>query len=145
MQRYWLKHMYEAYWEQCLLDETQYVSFTVFKALWLEYQQYIIQKVLYDGLTFVFPYQLGELYIEKYKLKTKVKHVDFYMTKQLGKTVYHTNEHSDGYKYAVRWSKYIFANVKNIEKYRFKFVRFNQRLLAKLIKSGGYDYIELDK
>jgi hypothetical protein len=141
MQRYWIKHIYDSYLEECVNDGVQYVSLKTFQSLWMDYAKYIINKVLYEGLTFTFPYQLGDLYIEKYIINTKVRAVDYGATRKLGKTVYYTNEHSNGYKYRVKWEKKG-IHITNGEKYRFRLVRGNNRLLAALIKSGEYDYIE---
>jgi len=54
------------------------------------------------------PFRLGTIYIVKYKpknLNSRSLSIDFHQTKLLGKTIYHLNDHSDGYKYRLFWSR----------------------------------------
>ena len=58
------------------------------------------------------------------------------------KIIYHLNEHSDGYKYRLYWSKqpYTFSNR---YKYQLSLTRTNKRHLAQLIFNRK-DYINID-
>jgi len=67
---------------------------------------------------------------------------DYKTSNELGKTIYHLNEHSDGYKYRLYWSKNE-NTFPDIYKYRLSLVRANKRKLAQLI-FNKHDYINID-
>lgn len=71
---------------------------------------------------------IGLFYLTAYKSNKKL--VDFGMTKKLGKTVYHTNFHSNRVRYRILWGKSI-----RTKYYVFKPYRFLNRELAKKIKN----------
>ena len=92
------------------------------------------------GDFFRFPYNLGILKIRKNKVNVsnkKYMRIDFNATKKEGKTIYHLNEHSDGYYYRFKWKK---GYVSNIFSYVFTPVRSRKRELAQTIKSGFTEY-----
>jgi hypothetical protein len=81
------------------------------------------------------PYGIGYLAIGKYEPKTytsKSLSIDYKSSKEEGKIIYHLNEHSDGYKYRLYWSK-IPKTFIDRYKYQLSLVRENKRYLAKLI------------
>lgn len=91
------------------------------------------------------PYGLGVVCIVKYKPKSYTDQslsVDYKSSKEEGKRIYHLNEHSNGYKYRLYWSK-----VPKIFSARYKYqlcmVRENKRHLAQLI-FNKQDYINID-
>lgn len=91
------------------------------------------------------PFGLGLVCVVKYKPKhynSKSLSIDFKSTRELGKKIYHLNEHSNGYKYRLYWSKqpWTFA-----DRYRYQlcFLRPNKRRLAQLI-FNNQDYIDVD-
>ena len=54
------------------------------------------------------PHGLGYVCVVKYKPKSYTNgslSVDYKSSKEFGKRIYHLNEHSDGYKYRLYWSK----------------------------------------
>jgi hypothetical protein len=103
----------------------------------------ILSKLFSGSEELIMPYGLGSIYIVKYKPKhydSRSLSVDFHLTKVYGKTIYHLNEHSDGYKYRLYWSR--IRKDKFILKYCLHFVRANKRKLAQIIKHKEHDYIE---
>lgn len=91
------------------------------------------------------PSGLGLICIVKYKPKTytdKSLSVDYKSSKEEGKRIYHLNEHSDGYKFRLYWSKqpYTFADR---YKYQLTLTRANKRRLAQLIFNHN-DYINVN-
>lgn len=68
--------------------------------------------------------------------------VDFNKTKQYGKVIYHTNEHSDGYNFKWVWSpkeaKFFLSDL-----YIFKPGRYASRAIAKYIKKPNSEYKEM--
>ena len=68
--------------------------------------------------------------------------VDFKSSAEYGKTIYHLNEHSDGYKYRLYWSK-VPQTFPDRYRYQLSLVRQNKRQLAQLI-FNNHDYINVD-
>lgn len=91
------------------------------------------------------PYGLGFIQVGKYKPKSltqKSLSVDYKASKEYDKTIYHLNEHSDGYKYRLYWSK-IPRTFPDRYKYQLCFVRQNKRRLAQLI-FNKQDYLDIN-
>ena len=94
-----------------------------------------ILSVLQNVQNYKLPCSLGTVQIVKYKPKEYNKHslsIDFNESKKLDKRIYHLNEHSNGYKYRLYWSKQPFSFT-NRYKYQLCFTRANKRQLAQLI------------
>jgi hypothetical protein len=78
------------------------------------------------------PFGLGYVCIVKYKPKeytSKSLSVDYKASKEYGKKIYHLNEHSDGYKFRLYWSKTP-RTFPDRYKYSLCLVRQNKRRLA---------------
>ena len=91
------------------------------------------------------PYGLGFIQVGKYlpkQLTQKSLSIDYKATREYGKKIYHLNEHSDGYKYRLYWSK-IPQTFPDRYKYQLSFVRQNKRRLAKLIFDKK-DYLDIN-
>lgn len=91
------------------------------------------------------PYGLGSICIVKYKPKSytsKSLSVDYKISKEEGKKIYHLNEHSNGYKYRLYWTK-IPRTFPKRYMYQIQFVRDNKRHLAQLI-FNKQDYININ-
>ena len=94
---------------------------------------------------FKMPFGLGFIQIGKYKPKTLSSQslsVDYKASKEYGKHIYHLNEHSDGYKYRLYWSK-IPRTFPDRYRYQLSLVRQNKRKLAQLI-FNKQDYIDIN-
>ena len=104
-----------------------------------------ILSVLQNGQNYKLPCSLGTVQIVKYKPKEYNKHslsIDFNESKKLYKRIYHLNEHSNGYKYRLYWSKQPFSFT-NRYKYQLCFTRANKRQLAQLIFNNK-DYLDIN-
>lgn len=96
-----------------------------------------------DG--FKMPYGLGFIQIGKYRPKTyteKSLSVDYRESQKYGKRIYHLNEHSNGYKFRLYWSK-IPKTFPDRYRYSLNLVRANKRKLAQLI-FNKHDYIDIN-
>jgi len=116
------------------------ITYTRFKKVLLALGEAIFEYIL-EGHAFKFPYNLGILRVKKRKLtlnNTRMLRVDFAATKREGKTIYHLNQHSNGFYYKFTWKR---GYVKNIMKYSFVPVRKYKRLLAKEIIENQTDYV----
>ena len=68
--------------------------------------------------------------------------IDYKTSKEEGKKIYHLNEHSNGYKYRLYWTK-IPRTFPKRYMYQIQFVRDNKRHLAQLI-FNKQDYININ-
>jgi hypothetical protein len=121
-----------------------YITELEYRTINEDYILLLNEEILTNASIFKMPYRLGTLQVVKLQSsnnRNKKYSIDFNLTNKYGKTIYHLNEHSDGYKYMFRWSK-IKSVVKNKTKYRFIPTRTNKRALANNIKLGIIDYFE---
>ena len=104
----------------------------------------ILEHLLERSEGFKMPYGLGFIQVCKYLPKTYTTEslsVDYAASKQYDKRIYHLNEHSDGYKYRLYWSK-LPRTFSDRYKYQLSLVRDNKRKLAQLI-FNKQDYIDI--
>lgn len=121
------------------------VSYSLYNRVLDEMCKVILEHVLNASEGFKMPFGLGFIQVVKYKpqqLNSKSLSVDYNASKEYGKTVYHLNEHSDGYKYRLYWSK-LPRTFPDRYKYQLCLVRQNKRKLAQLIFNKN-DYINID-
>lgn len=121
------------------------VDYGLYKRILDEMCIVILEHVLNASEGFKMPYGLGFIQIGKYRpknLDSESLSVDYKTSNELGKRIYHLNEHSDGYKYRLYWSK-IPRTFPDRYKYQLKLVRQNKRKLAQLIFNKT-DYIDIN-
>ena len=121
------------------------VPYDVYKRILDEMGNVILENILNRSDGFKMPFGLGYIQIGKYKPKTytrKSLSVDFKASREIGKTIYHLNEHSNGYKFRLFWSK-VPQTFPDRYKYQLCLVRANKRKLAKLIFEKT-DYININ-
>ncbi len=137
---YTIRDMYKEY--RKINEEVSYVRY---KRILDSFNKIILDALLKRSELVKMPCGLGYVCICKYKPKTltdKSLSVDYKASAECGKRIYHLNEHSDGYKYRLYWSKQprVFPD---IYKYSLNLVRANKRALAQLI-FNKHDYINVD-
>lgn len=121
------------------------VSYLRFKAILERFNNIVLEKLLNASEGFKMPYGLGYIQIVKYKPKTmspKSLSVDYKSSAEYGKRIYHLNEHSDGYKFRLYWSR-LPQTFPDRYRYQLSLVRANKRRLAQLI-FNKHDYINID-
>lgn len=121
------------------------VDYKQFKDILDRFNEEILSCLLQSSEGFKMPFGLGYVQIVKYKPKSmtpKSLSIDFKSTAEYGKTIYHLNEHSNGYKYRLYWSK-IPQTFPDRYRYQLQLVRQNKRQLAQLI-FNNHDYINVD-
>lgn len=141
---YTIRDMYPDYIKDKKENSVYYVSYEEYKQIVLDFIKEIMYYIFYEAGTFKMPFRLGNIRVIKMlsNLSNKSKrHIDFYSTKKYGKTIYHFNEHSSGFKFMFKWDK---SNciVKHKTFYRFIPTRYNKRHLAYIIKNNIADYFE---
>lgn len=138
--------MYEFYMKEIVKEPIYEVTLEQYKIILDKLFKTLINSV-FDGETFIFPFGLGEYSIVKKKINPNIENsipIDWKLSVQYKKKIYHLNEHSKGYKYRFYWNKQ-WGRVVNKKFYQLIATRFNKRELARLIKEEGRDYIEIRK
>lgn len=133
--------MYRAYRKNIAVD----VPYVRFKRVLDRFNRIVRESILDGSQPFKMPYGLGLICIGKYKPKHyngKSLSIDYKSSKEEGKIIYHLNEHSNGYKYRLFWSKTP-QTFPARYRYEAKLVRQNKRYLAQLI-FNNQDYIEIN-
>jgi hypothetical protein len=110
-----------------------------------------IEYALRTGMKVTLPYGFGPLAVNKKMLKRFKEYngkkyvnlrIDWQKTKKLGKRVYHTNEHTDGYNYKWKWfpheAKFYLSDL-----YVFNPGRYASRAINKYLKKPGADFKSL--
>ena len=121
------------------------VDYRLYKRVLDEMCKVILDHVLMRSEGFKMPYGLGFIQIGKYRpknLNDQSLSVDYKSSKEYNKRIFHLNEHSDGYKYRLYWSK-IPRTFPDRYKYQLQLVRQNKRKLAQLI-FNKQDYIDIN-
>jgi hypothetical protein len=144
-QSYTTGDFYKNYLSNIELGSDYEVSIATYRAIVADYMKHIMSRIMDNSEEFKLPCRLGRIYVVKKKpLKYTPTHcgVDFHATASVGKWVIFLNEHSNGYHYRFKWEK-LKAYVRNIGMYEMIMSRANKRTLAKKIKSGEVDYIDI--
>lgn len=122
-----------------------FAPYSLYKRILDEMCQIIHEIVLERSEGFKMPYGLGLIQVVKYRPKSftpKSLSVDYKASKEYDKKIYHLNEHSDGYKFRLYWSK-LPQTFPDRYRYQLSLVRQNKRKLAQLI-FNKHDYINID-
>lgn len=135
---------YKAYISELKEDDYYYVDYKTYRKICSLFYKMIMDYILLKAGKFDMPYNLGSIRVLKKKTPVYDKRsltLDYNLTNIHNKPVYQLNEHTSGYKYMFYWDK-TYGRLANKHIYRFILTRTNKRRLAKLIKSGDYDYFE---
>jgi hypothetical protein len=139
---YCLSDFYKEYIKDIEEDSPYYVTFKEYTAINNLFWKEISHAIIDEGRVFHMPFNLGDTYVDKVKLDYNNRlPINWQLTTQTGKVIYNLNEHSEGYKYELKWNKKVCMFQNN---YLFKLIytRANKRKLAKNIKSKTTDYFE---
>lgn len=139
---YTLRDMYVAYAKK---EGAEQVPYLRFRAILDRFNELVSESILERSEGFKMPCGLGLISIVKYKPKgynSKSLSTDYKSSKEYNKRIYHLNEHSNGYKFRLYWSKlpYTFSSR---YKYQLMLLRNNKRKLAQLIFNHT-DYIDIN-
>lgn len=143
---YTLRSIYNIFLDN-VIDNKLYssIDYVTFRNIILDYYEYIREEVIENGNEVKLPCALGTISIIKKKFNYwdgKGCSIDYKATKENNKLTYYINEHSDGYKFRLYWSKQK-CNLCNGMKYMLILSRANKRRLAQIIKNKEQDYLEL--
>lgn len=121
------------------------IDYGLYKRILEEMCRIILDVVLNGSDGFKMPFGLGFIQVGKYlpkALNDKSLSIDYKASREYDKRIYHLNEHSNGYKYRLYWSK-IPRTFPDRYKYQLCFVRQNKRRLAQLI-FNKQDYLDIN-
>ena len=141
---YVLKDMYREYIKDKEKGSPYDISYNTFVDICEQFYKGVAEHVLNGGI-YMLPYRMGNISIVRVtpkKLDKRTLPIDWQKTVELGKQVFQLNDHSNYDKFRFHWSKKN-CNVKNKSGYRLVFTRDNKRELARIIKSGEYEYFSL--
>lgn len=126
-------------------DSLLYIDYKKYKSICADFNKEIVNHILLDSGTLKLPHRLGEIRIQKKKMNFTSKEnlkIDWKKTKEIGKRIYHLNDHTNNYRYKWYWTK-TRAIVKNKSYYSFIPTRANKRTLASiLLNTKQIDYFE---
>jgi hypothetical protein len=133
---------YEDYIKGIDKDSPFYVTPQEYSAINNLFWKEISNNIINEGRQFHMPFNLGDTYVDKIKLDYNNRlPIDWELTTRTGKVIFNLNEHSNGYKYELKWNKKV-CRFNNHYIYRLVYTRANKRLLAKNIKTKKTDYFE---
>jgi hypothetical protein len=139
---YCLPEIYQDYIKDIPEDSPYYVTLKEYIEINSLFWKEISHNIIDEGRIFHMPFMLGDTYVEKRKLDySKRLPIDWALTTKTGKVIFNLNEHSQGYKYEIKWNKKI-CNFTNNYLFTLVYTRANKRLLAKNIKTKKSDYFE---
>jgi hypothetical protein len=144
---YTVKDIYNEYITTVEIGTPYYVSFDEFLSICNDYYKAFSNALIYKSKLLSLGFRLGTVCVAKRKPKvfsSATLSPDWEATRKYGngKMIRHINDHTGGFKYRFFWSKKQ-STVVNQSMYRLVFSRANKRMLAKAIKTGEYDYLEI--
>ena len=107
----------------------------------------IMDKIVHKSEQFKLPLNLGYIGIKKkkmnfnYLLSKKYLKIDYKSTKDSGVKVYHTNDHTNNFRYRWKWDRSN-CRIKGNTAYTFVPTRWRKREAAQLLKKNLIDYTE---
>lgn len=138
-------HTYHSMYKYYKVNSPYKVEYSLYKRILDRMSQIIAEAVLDRSEGFKMPCGLGYIQVGKYQPKnynSKSLSIDYKLTREYGKVIYHLNEHSNGYKYRLHWSK-VPMTFADRYKYQLCLVRANKRKLAQLI-FNKHDYLNIN-
>lgn len=138
-------HTYHSMYKYYKTNSPYKVEYSLYKRILDRMSQIIAEAVLDRSEGFKMPCGLGYIQVGKYQPKnynSKSLSIDYKLTREYGKVIYHLNEHSNGYKYRLHWSK-VPMTFADRYKYQLCLVRANKRKLAQLI-FNKHDYLNIN-
>ena len=141
---YTIKHIHRSFIENVKGNRVYDVDYNTFRHVAADYLKWIMAEMFERSKEVKLPGKMGSVLIIKrrpFRINRRNFNVDFKTTNELGKTVLHLNEHSDGFRYRFKW-KVRDVILKNKSLYEMVMSRDNKRMLAHIIKNKLNDFIE---
>jgi len=112
------------------------IEYKELKRIILLFIKFMVDNVM-EGHSVSIPHGLGKLRIIGKKPKKRFRDfaINYQETKKQGKTVYYSNDHSDGFVYGFKWLKKNY-HIVNKRYYKLGLSKPNKNRLRKLINEG---------
>lgn len=139
---YTAHQMYEFYLRDNPEGSYDYIKREDYVELVNEYCKYLSECIVDNGGIVKLPYNKGTLGVYKWLSRSKNPKrtpIDWVKSKELGKRVYLTNSHSNGYLYRFMWNKGMRYKTL-LSFYKFRPARELARRLAYIVKTKQNDY-----
>jgi|AntAceMinimDraft_18_1070375.scaffolds.fasta_scaffold20996_2 hypothetical protein len=136
---YTIQDIYKKYTKNIEKGSMYDISFKEFTDICVSFNEKAMNIMFLEAGTIKALSRLGQFQIMKSKQSLDKLSVDFKSTNEAKRTIYHLNEHSNGYRGRFFWSKKN-AYLKFKSFYMFLPTRTHKRKLAELIKTNNYDY-----
>ena len=136
---YVLADIYKEYKKEIEKGSIYDLSYIEFASICTSFNKKVIDFLFLKAGSVKSLSRLGTFQVLKRKQSLDKLSIDFKATNETGKTVYHLNDHSNGYRVQIKWFKQK-AYLKFKSFYQFIPTRANKRRLAQLFKTGKYDY-----
>lgn len=132
---YSLTHAYKEYKEDCRERGEVYgkVNEHIYRKICKDFNEMLVAEAM-TGRCVSFPHYMGGLAVRKQEVDFEKLKIDWGETDKLGKIIYHTNQHSDGF--FARWMWKTPWNVSTAY-YKFVPVRGIKTRLSKIMKQEG--------
>lgn len=140
---YTIREIYQKHLAEVEEDSPYNIPYNTIVSIYKDFYEEVMQHIFEGGL-YHLPHGMGELSVlgvRPKKFKKNVMSVDWASTLKAGKKIYHLNDHSNYIKYRFHWSK-TRSRMANKSNYRLVMTRDHKRNLAKIIKSGDYQFFE---
>jgi|1_EtaG_2_1085319.scaffolds.fasta_scaffold00175_6 hypothetical protein len=131
-------HAYKFYKAQCEMIDEKALDERAFKQVCYAFNKAAVANAI-EGFHTQFPHKMGFLRVVRKKPEVERLAVDFQATKELGKTIFHDNKHSDGWYGEWSWGKMNILTP-NMLHYSFKPTRALKKLITKAFRKEGNYY-----
>lgn len=128
------------------------ISYDEYKKILYYYNSLIAEHLIITGEEIKLPYGIGAIKIVKYRPKKnrltkegkeRISYpIDFKLTKELGKTVYFLNHHTEGYRFYYLWRPNK-AKLKCAIIWKLEMVRIHKRALVKVLKKPEFNFKDI--
>jgi hypothetical protein len=133
---YSLDHAYKFYKEKHFSRGKEYqMTKKQYRDICYAFNKMIIEEIC-KGKLFPLPFNCGTLWVKKTKKDPDKPILDHHTTKKLGKKVYFTNIHSDGYVGMISWSRRKYV-MKNLIYYSFRASGSEAWKVSEIFKQPG--------
>lgn len=138
---YVLDDVYKYYSSYVVKGSKYDVSLKEAKRIWKAVLKEAMSEILLEANEINLGSNLGTIRIKKLKTSTKALKLDYKLTKEYGKNIYHLNLHTNGYHVKFHWAK---KKCKVIGKKPYSFIanRLEKTKLSSLFGGGKTDYFE---
>ena len=125
-----LRDAYKTYEERWLPNSPNHVEYKTYRAICEDFNQLVMDEIVFKGRQFFLPSSLG--YLQIIKTKTNGDIYNYGLYQKLGKKIRQLNQHTFGYRCKFIWGTNE-NKIKNKEFYKYIATRTNKRALKDIL------------